>query len=118
MPKVRVKLVDFGVLKTVASSDISRLHEDFTVFPMQSINLCIINLSPWDLCAWQDDDIIYAEKILGLNSNNEEQNRYKICVQFEMQSNLIFTSNLCSPECDYASMLISKGIARKKPSNK
>lgn len=111
--RVRVKLVDFGVQRVVAVSDIGYLGECFTEFPIQSISLCLLNLVPWNLRSWGDDDTRYVTKLLNANRIDELQNQYETCVQFEMRSNFIFTSNLCTKEFDYADKITSRGIARK-----
>lgn len=110
MQKVRVKLVDFGVPRVAAISDIGCLDEQFAKFPKQSVSLCLLDLSPWNQHAWDDDDKRYVTNLLGIN---RDDNRYEIHIQHEMQPDLFFTTNLCSPEIDYAAVIISKGIARK-----
>lgn len=119
MQKVLVKLVDFGVTRLAAACDIGCLDESFIEFPMQAINLCLLDLVPWDLRSWNNDfrDTKCVEKILGVGSTNELQNRYEISVQFEIQPNLIFASKLCSPGFDYGSTIIANGIARKNTPN-
>lgn len=117
MQKVHVKLVDFGALRMAAISDIGCLDENFAKFPMQSVSLCLLNLSPWNQCAWDDDDTRCVTNLLGINRTDDRQNRYEIYIQYEIQPDLFFTSNLYSPGLDYAGMIISKGIARKNISS-
>lgn len=105
-------MVDFGVPQSASIFDIGRMDDDFMKFPIQSINLCVLNLHPWNQRAWTDQDIRYVTKLLDFHS----QNRYEMYIEVEMQPNLIFSSNLYSPLFDYAAMIISKGIARKKMS--
>lgn len=107
---VRVKPVDFGITRTAAISDIALLDKNFIAFPRQSINLCLFNLIPWNSHAWNDFDGKYATTLLNEKSGHS-QSRYEIRVQYEMQADCIFTSNLCSSEMDYAQTIISKGIA-------
>lgn len=114
---IRVKLVDFGVQRIANVSDIGCLNERFTQFPIQSINVCVLNLDPWNLRSWNDDDTRYVTKLLGQNRTDGLQNRYEMFVQLEMEPNVIFTSNLCSTGFDYADTIISKGIARNNTSN-
>lgn len=116
MQKVHVKLVDFGVLRVVALSDIGCLAEQFVKFPLQSVSLCLLHLSPWDQQAWDEDDTKFVTKLLGINRADDLQNRYEINIQYELQPDLLFTSNLCSSELDYSAMIISKGLARKNNS--
>lgn len=108
-----MKLVDFGVPRVVAISDIGHLDEHLTKFPVQSVSLCLFGLSPWNQLAWNDDDKRYATNLLGIN---RADNRYEIHIQRELQPDVFFAPNLCSPEIDYAAMIISKGIARKNVS--
>lgn len=111
--KVRVKLVDFGVQRVAAITDIGRLDDDFAGFPIQSINLCLLNLLPWNRRSWNENDTRCVTKLLGINGTDNLQNRHEMHIQFEMQPNLTYSSNLCSPGLDYVEMIISKGIARK-----
>lgn len=108
--KVHVKLVDFGVPRIAAISDIGCLNEYFAKFPKQSVSLCLLDLSPWNQHAWDDEDKRYATNLLGIN---RADNRYQIHIRYERQPDLFFSSNLYSPELDYAAMIISKGIACK-----
>lgn len=106
----RVKLVDFGVPRIATISDIGHLDENFTEFPIQSISLCLLNLIPWNSRTWNDEDTRYVTELLN-------ENRYEICIQFEMQPDSIFTSDLCSSGFDYVDVIISKGIACRNASN-
>lgn len=117
MHKVRVKLVDFGVQRIADVSDFGYLDEQFTKFPIQSTNVCLLNLIPWNAHSWNDDDTMYVTKLLGQNRTGELQNRYQISVQFDMEPNLIFISNLSTTGFDYAETIISKGIASKRDSS-
>lgn len=116
MQKVQVKLVDFGIQRFASISEIGSLADDFIKFPMQSINLCLFNLLPWNQRSWNDDDTGCVTKLLGINGSDDLQNRYEIYIQFELQPNLIFSSNLHSSGRDYAGMIVSKGIGRKNTS--
>lgn len=108
--KVRVKLVDFGVPRIAAISDIGHLDEQFAKFPMQSVSVRLLDLSPWNQFAWDDNDQRFVTNLLSIN---KADNRYEIYIQHELLPDLFFTPNLYSSEIDYASTIISKGIARK-----
>lgn len=114
MQKVRIKLVDIGIKRIANVSDIGCLDGRFTKFPIQSINVCLLNVVPWNQHSWNDDDTRYVTKLLG---QTRTENRYEIFVQHEMEPNLIFTSNLRSTGFDYVDTIISKGIAQKSTSS-
>lgn len=115
MQNIRVKLVDLGGQRIANASDFGYLDERFIEFPAQSITVCLLNLIPWNLCSWNDDDTMYVTKLLA--QHRGEQNRYEVCLQFEMEPNLIFASNLRSTGFDYAKSIISKYIAHSNSSD-
>lgn len=113
MQMAHVKLVDFGVLRMATISDIGYLDENFAKFRTQSVSLCVLNLCPWNQRAWNDNDIRCVSKLLSINGTDNFHKRYEVYIQFVLQPDLFFTSNINSSGLNYAEMTISKGIARK-----
>lgn len=110
---IHVKLVDFGALRMTGISDIGYLDQNFTKFPAQSVSLCLLNLCPWNQREWNDDDTRCVTKLLCIDTTDKLRNQFEMNVQFVLQPDLIFTSNLNSSGLDYVEQVISKGIARK-----
>lgn len=117
MRKIRAKLVDFGGQRIANASDFGYLDGRFIEFPAQSITVCLTNLDPWNFCSWNDDDTVYVTKLLAQHRGDQPQNRLEMCLQFEMEPNLIFASNLRSAGFNYAKSIVSKNIAHKNSFN-
>lgn len=115
--KIRVKLVDFGIQRIANASDIGFLGVLFMEFPVQSIKICLLHLIPWNYCSWNDGDTMYVTTLLSQNRGGQPKTRFEMCVQFEVEPNLIFASNLHSTGFDYAKLIMAKDIARYCTSN-
>lgn len=113
--KFRVQRVDHGMPHRADICDIGQLEREYhKTFPIQSINLCLLELTPWNEQNWSVDDTDYVKKLVGNGS-------FEITIFNEVYSELIFTKNLISRNpntdvicVDYAKHIISKGIASKK----
>lgn len=119
---VRVRLVDFGELRNVNISNIGRLNECHADFPLQSIDLYILGLMPWNKSGWTEHDTNYASDILMGRTSNEifGKGRYKTIIQWEIGCGLVFAFNLFKSNDEpqnhfdkYVDFITSKGIASK-----
>lgn len=109
-------LVDFGKLCLSKIFEIGPiLDESHRTFRAQSINLCVLEIIPWNNKTWNLSDTIYVEKLL-LRERQDKVIRnklFEIIIQDEVRSDLILTKNLVNTDTnfDYVEQIISKGIA-------
>lgn len=118
--KIRVRLVDFGKLRTVSTLNIGRLDGSHADFPPQSIDLCILSLIPWSKSGWTEYDTDYASAVLMGKTSDDifGKGRYQTTIQWEIQSELVFAFNMFASTDvskdqfdNYVGFITHKGIA-------
>lgn len=116
--KVRVKLLDFGKFRDVKLSDIGHMEESHTTFPIQSTNLCIVNIEPWNRRDWDNVDTEYISQLFsGISDDAFGKGPFQVFVQCEIQPDLIFAINFFNlhdepnQHTNYVDFIISKNIA-------
>lgn len=120
--EIRVKLVDLGKPRRPNIRDIGYLKETHALFPIQPVNLCLLKLVPWNNRCWNDDDTAHVRGLIfRTNPHNDTFGNgiFEITIESELNSNVIYATNLINRHVDsdknedYASLLISKGIATR-----
>ncbi|XP_031625285.1 uncharacterized protein LOC116341975 [Contarinia nasturtii] len=126
--RLRVRLVDFGKFRTVNFSQIGHLlNENHATFPSYTMNLCLLNLMPWNELCWDEEETAYVSHILLGTKETDIFGRgriYEAIILLELQPDLMFSLDLFIPtggnitqHGSFVSFLAQKGIASKNTAN-
>lgn len=118
--KIRIRCIDFGSFRRTNISNIGHLDENHTNFPEQSINLCLLKITPWNRYSWDYYDSEYmGNLLLGRNRFEKYGNGiFSLVVQCQIRNKLIFAFEAFAVANDgpeqhknYRQLMIEKGLA-------